>query len=148
MLRDKGNLMSFDIHPADARLRRVTLIVSGAACIAAVAALVLFRSWFETHIASLPEPAVDGEMRRLIGLSCIGLSLCVLLFAGYAAQCGRRVVETQCWPLPGARTIRDIRVRTGRDALAIGKTLNFTAVALLIVAIGIGLVSAHLLQAL
>jgi hypothetical protein len=140
--------MSFDIHPADPRLRRVTLIVVGVAFIAAVVALVVFRRWFEMHLASLPDKAVDDEMRRLIGLSCTGLSFCVLLFAGYAAHCARRVVETQCWPLPGTRTIRDIRVRAGRDALAIGKTLNFAAVALLIVAIGIGVLSAHLLEAL
>jgi hypothetical protein len=140
--------MSFDIHSADPRLRRVTLIVVGAAITVAIAAMMLFERWFEAHLASLPEQAVDGEMHRLIGLSCTGLSLCVLLFAGYAAQRGRRVVETRCWPLPGARTIRDVRVRTGRDALAIGKTLNFAAVALLIVAIGIGAVSAHLLEAL
>ena len=86
--------MSFDIHPADPRLRRVTLIVVGAAFVAGVVALVLFRRWFESHLSTLPEPAVDGEMRRLIGLSCTGLGLCVLLFAGYAAHSARRVVET------------------------------------------------------
>ena len=115
--------------------------------IVAIAAMMLFRRWFEAHLAALPEQAIDSEMRRLIGLSCAGLSLCVLLFAGYAAQRGRRVVESALAAAGRAHDSRRSRAHRPRRTCD-RQDAQFAAVALLIVAIGMCLISAHLFDVL
>ena len=139
--------MNVEIQRADLRLRRRTFILLGAALLGAVLLMVLFHGWIGRSVRTLPEPQLVFELRRMIGFAVTGCGLCLLLLAAYAARLAHRVIEQRRWPLRGARVMRDTRVRTGADAMTIGRVLNMAAIGLIALAIGVGMLSWRLFGA-
>jgi hypothetical protein len=135
--------MNVEIHRADPNLRRLTFIILSAAVLAAVLLIVLVHNWIGRSALAMPDAQFVFELRRMIGFATTGCGLCLLLLAGYAARLGQRVVEQRRWPLSGARVMRDTRVRTGEQAVAVGRLLNMAAIALLVLSIGVGVLSWH-----
>jgi len=121
--------------------------VLGAALLAAVLLMVLFQSWIGRSVRTLPDPQLVFELRRMIGFALTGCGLCLLVLAAYAARLAHRIIEQRRWPLRGARVMRDTRVRTGADAMTIGRVLNMAAIGLIAMAIGVGMLSWRLFGA-
>lgn len=130
--------MSTEIHRADPQLRRIALRVLGAAAIAAVLAVALFRHWLAGVAQTMPPDVFFHTIRRMIGISSLACGLCVLLLAAYAARVGRRAIEQRRWPLSSSRVLRDTPVRSGGDAVAFGRQLIGAAIALVAAALAFG----------
>lgn len=133
--------MSIEIQRADARLRRLTVVVLAAATIAAVGCVAAFHQWLVQQTAALSVEQLIVRLRHWIGLATAASGLCLLLLAGHSAQAARRVVEQRRWPLAGARVLRDTPIRRGDAALRLGRLLTAAAVALVLLALGAGLLS-------
>jgi len=136
--------MNVEMHRADPRLRRLTLAVLGIALIAAVLSISMFHRWLDRFTETMPLAQLVVEMRRTIALAMAGCGLCLLLLAAYAARTGRRVIEDRRWPLRSTRVVRDTRVRSGTEALVLGRMLNMAAIVLIALTIGCGVLSWHL----
>jgi hypothetical protein len=130
--------MTTEIHPADARLRRVALRVIGAAALAAVLAVAAFRHWLDRIAGTMTTEALVHTIRRTIGMSSIACGICVLMLAAYAAWLGRRVIAHRRWPLPSARVLRDTPIRSASDAVSFGRLLLAGSAALAVAALAFG----------
>lgn len=133
--------MSTEIQRADAGLRRTTLVMLALAAILAVACVFAFHQWMLHQSAALPTEQLIVRLRHWIGLAMTASALCLLLLAGHSARAARRVAEQRRWPLAEARVLRDTPIRSGDAALRIGRLLNGTAVVLVLLALGVGLLS-------
>jgi hypothetical protein len=130
--------MNIEIHRADPRVRRLTLIVSSAGALAAILAMTWFHRWLGRSTLAMPRDLLVMEMRRMIGITGMAAGLCVLLLAGYVARLARRVTEERRWPLRASRVVRDTPVRSGDDAVAFARMLNIVAVVMIALALGMG----------
>ena len=130
--------MNVEIHRADPRVRRLTLITLSAGLLAAILLMTLFHHWLDRSTVAMPGELLVLEMRRMMGITGMASGLCVLLLAGYVARLARRVSEERRWPLRTSRVVRDTRVRSDEAAVTFARTLNIIAVVLIALAIGIG----------
>lgn len=130
--------MNIEIHRADPRLRRLTLIVMSAAVVAALLLVVGVHRWLRST-AAMPTEQLVAELRIVVGVAMSGSALCFLLLAAYAARLARRVADERRWPLAGSRVLRDTLVRSGDQALMFGRMLNLAAVLLIVLGIAAGL---------
>ncbi|MGH8172765.1 MAG: hypothetical protein ACREPX_06435 [Rhodanobacteraceae bacterium] len=133
--------MNVEIQRADRSLRRRTFMVLSAAVLAAVLFMILFHAWMGRAARTLPDAQFVFELRRMIAFAVICCGLCVMVLAAYAARLAHRVTEQQRWPLRGVRVMRDTRVRSGSDAMAMARMLNMAAITLIALAIGFGMLS-------
>ena len=130
--------MATEIHRADPRMRKLTVVVLGVALVVAVLLMAWFHRWLEATTDAMPAGEVANSLQRMIGVTSLGCGFCLLLLAAYAAHLGRRVGTGRRWPLRTARVVRDTPVRSGDDALAFGRRLQLGAIALIAVAIAFG----------
>jgi hypothetical protein len=142
-----GVVMNVELHRADPRLRRLTLVVMGIGLLIAVLSISMFHRWLGRSVQDMPAAQFFMDIRRTIAFAIAGCALCLLLLAGYAARLGRRVIGERRWPLRGARVVRDTPVRAGADALIFGRSLNVAAIVLIALAVGCGVLSWRLLGA-
>jgi hypothetical protein len=127
--------MAIEIQTADRRLRRITVMWTGAAAIVAVAALVFFGRYIARRADALPTPALVAQTRNWIAAALTVSGLCLLLLAGLAARRARQARGEGRWPIRSARVLRDTRVRHGEPALRIARLLEMAAVLAMILAI-------------
>lgn len=133
--------MSIEIQRADLRLRRLTVVILVAAALAAAACVFAFRQWMLQQTLALSVEQLIVRLRHGIGLATASSALCLLLLAAQSAYTARRVAQQRRWPLAGARVLRDTPVRRGDAARRVGRLLDATAVVLLLLALGLGLLS-------
>ena len=137
--------MSNDMLRADPRLRRRTIGILVAAAVLCVAAVLVFQRWMlgvADEVQSLD--ALVPRLQTWTALALTGSALCLAVLAWLAARSGRRACQSEQWPLPGARVIRDTPMRRGAPARRVGRLLQVTALALIALAIGAALVSLRL----
>lgn len=133
--------MTVEIQRADPRLRRVTVLVLTLAAIVAAWSAFAFQQWMLQQAAALSSEQMIARLRHWIGLATTASGLCLLLLAGHSARTARRVSEQQRWPLADARLLRDTPIHRGGAAQRYRRLLNTTAVVLLLLALGVGLLS-------
>lgn len=133
--------MSVEIQRADARLRRMTIVVLAAAAIAAAWCVFAFHQWMLHQASALSTEQLIVRLRHWVGLATTASALCLLLLAGHSAYTARRVAEQRRWPAADARVLRDTPIRRGDAALRLGRVLNAVAVVLALLALGVGLLS-------
>lgn len=131
---------STEIQRADPRLRRVFAIVLTLSALAAVALVFTFHRWLSYRADALSIDQLVAQLRSWMAATAMTIDLCLLFLAAYAARTARRVGEQRRWPLADARVLRDTPIRRGAPALRLGWWLNATAIALALLALGIGLV--------
>ncbi|GAA0706974.1 hypothetical protein [Dokdonella soli] len=139
--------MTTDIQRADPRLRRITVVVLVVATLAAALFVFALQRWMLQQVERLPTEQMIVELRHWIGMLLTGSGLCLLVLAGYAARLARRVIAERRWPLAGTRVLRDTPIRRDAAALRLARLLNLVAVALIALAIGVGVVSWRLFTA-
>ncbi|HET9031525.1 MAG TPA: hypothetical protein VFN25_01335 [Dokdonella sp.] len=138
--------MSEDMIRADPGLRRQTMLVLGIAVLMAIATVYFFQQWL-SGIADIPgTDQLILRLRRLIGIALTGSAICLGFLAWYAARKATLIKTFEQWPLPGVRVLRDTPVRRGAAAMKIRQGLNLTAVVLLLLALGMGIISWRLLS--
>jgi len=129
--------MDEKIIRADATLRRRVLLWGGLLSIAGLIGLaILYR-----HLQGINdlagedhEAAVAGAARLAVGMAWMaGLSLVGIGI--WFLRLGHRIGRSRRFPPPGARVIRDTKVRTGLDARDIATVL--TAVGALTAVLGV-----------
>jgi len=133
--------MEPDIIQADTRMRAITVLVVLMATAAAAACVLGFQRWLVAHATGISPWQLVAELRQWIAIAMVATSMCFLLLAGHAARLARRVGQSGRWPLPGARPLRDTRIRRGDAARRIARWLNASAIlsiALAAAAIAIG----------
>ena len=127
--------MGIEIHRADIRLRRLTVVVFMLAALGAVVVVLLASQWMiEQAIVSTPEQLVS-RMRQWLGAVSIACGLCLLALAMHAWRRGRAASAERRWPLANARVLRDTPVRHGEAALRIARLLNLVSLMLLVFAV-------------
>ncbi len=137
--------MGNDMLRADPRLRRWTIGIFVTAAALCIAAALAFQRWM-LDVAGNAQ-SLDALVPRLqawTALALTGSAMCLAVLAWLAARNGRRACQTEQWPLPGARVIRDTPMRRGAPARRVGRLLQVTALALVALAIGAALVSLRL----
>jgi hypothetical protein len=140
-------VMNIEIHRADPRVRRLTLIMLSAGLLAAILLMTWFHHWLDRSTVAMPGELLVLEMRRMMGITGMASGLCVLVLAGYVARLARRVIEERRWPLRASRVVRDTRVRSGEAAVTFARMLNITAVVLIALALGVGVLGWRLFGA-
>ncbi len=137
--------MSLEIQRADLRLRRLTAVVLAAAVVAAAWCVFAFHQWMLQQTAALSVEQLVVRLRHWVGFATAASGLCLLLLAAHCAYTARRVAQQRRWPLAEARVLRDTPVRRGDAAMRRGRLLTSTAVVLLLLALGVGVLSWRLL---
>jgi len=137
-----GERMNVEIHRADPRLRRLTLIVMSAGVVVALLAMVWVHQWLRST-SMMPTAQLVAELNIIVGAAMSGVALCLLLLAAYAARLGRRIADERRWPLARSRVLRDTQVRSGNDALALGRMLNLASILLIVLGIAAGILGWH-----
>ena len=120
------------ILSADSRYRRTILML--AVVLVLVGGGIIF--WFQgmiDEIVALAETDPKTAVRRThqmfkVLMGFLGFSLAA--FAVYLVQLGARVMRSEQLPPPGTRVVRDIRIRTGSQAVRRGRLLLALAVVL------------------
>lgn len=133
--------MHTDIQRANPRLRRLTAVVLGVATLLALLLVFAFQRWMLQQAETLPTAQLIVQLRGWIGMALTASGLCLLLLAGHTARLARRVIAERRWPLATARVLRDTPIRRETAALRLARLFNIVAVALLVLAIGVGVVS-------
>jgi hypothetical protein len=136
---------SGSIARADNRMR---LLAFGVFVAATVLGLVTMR-WITERIEALErlvpvdsERALRGTIELLWWLTGLAAGM-ALVVALIVAQKSRAIRRADRYPLPGARVLRDTRVRTGADARRIAAWGDALAIGLVLGAIGV-LLTVHL----
>lgn len=140
-------VMNIEIHRADPRVRRLTLIMLSAGLLAAILLMTWFHHWLDRSTFAMPGELLVLEMRRMMGITGMASGLCVLVLAGYVARLARRVIEERRWPLRTSRVVLDTRVRSGEAAVTFARMLNIVAVVLIALALGVGVLGWRLFGA-
>lgn len=77
------------------------------------------------------------ETPTLLPLAGLLLVLPIVVFAIHGFRRSRRVIQARRFPVPGERTIRDTRIREGRDAIRLGRFMQALSVLLAVCCLGI-----------
>jgi hypothetical protein len=124
---------------ADRSARTIALAVFA---VATIAGMVLMR-WMTRRIADLEglmavdmELAREGTVRLLWSLTGLGTGLAVVAAIVLALR-SHAILRAGRYPVPGARPLRDTRVRTGVDARRIAALGYAAAGGLLLGAVGL-----------
>lgn len=130
-----------EIQRADPRQRRVVAVVLVVATLAAAALVIAAHRWLSVRAEQLTADQMIAQMRLWLAVVTAMVGMCLLLLGGHAARTARCIGEQGRWPLAGARPLRDTPVRHGPAALRFGRWLQAAAFALVLLALGAGLVS-------
>jgi fatty acid desaturase len=127
--------MAIEIQRADARSRRISIIVLIVSVMVALAFFYIYQRWVTHLAATLPTEQLVAQLRRWIGVAMTVCGLCLLLLAGYAAWLARRTLDERRWPPTSLRVVRDTPIRRDAAAARIAKALHIAAVVLVVLAV-------------
>jgi hypothetical protein len=126
-----------EILEADARRRRLALLLAIMAALAG-AALLVYLQYALQQLAILSRSDPDLAMARVlmaVRLLAAALMVSVPALGAYLFRQGRRIRRAGQYPLPGVRVVRATPVVTGPGALVRGRLLQVLAVVLALIAL-------------
>ncbi|MBX3688194.1 hypothetical protein [Dokdonella sp.] len=140
--------MNEEIQRADPRYRRQTLAVLVIAVVIAVAALFAIQHWMRNQaIVLTPEQALR-QIRLWTAITVLLSGVCLLSLAAYFWQQAAKTLRARRWPPPGMRLLRDHRILHGDTAQPVVLRLRLSAVVLLVLTVGFGLIAWRLVAVL
>ena len=125
-----------EIERADARLRKVAILVILLTLVVGAGAILALPHWFET-LRLRPAPRARQSLAAALVWSTAGISVMLLAVAAYAWRLGARARDASRFPPPGMRVIRDTVVLHGPAAGRRAKLLQALAIALGVCGVGL-----------
>lgn len=129
-----------EIQRADARRRRLVILVLVVMLIGSAALWMVFEGWM-VEVRGLPVEAARRSLSRVFVL-CMGIMIiCVGIVGWHCWQVGERVRQTLRFPPPDAKVVRDTVVFTGQIAAARGRLLKVLGLILMFCMLALGMMS-------
>lgn len=127
--------MNTEIHHADSRYRRNTLLtLTGAVIIAAVGFLAA-QDWLRARVIALTPQQAIAEIAFWLSLATFACGLCLFALGAHAWTTAARSVQDARWPPLRMRVLRDTTVRRGAAAAKVVRRLRIASVVLFVLAL-------------
>ena len=130
-----------EVVRADKKYRR-KLFVSYLVLLLGVFAVIRFGvPWLRSYLQSLPAD------RAILVIEIVTITFLIGFIgpAMYLISYGRKIIRYQCIPFPGAKVIRDTRVKRGLKAVRMGKMLCYLGITCIVLALA-GSIAIHVIM--
>lgn len=135
------------IHQANIRGRQLAILAALVVLMGGAVLVTVFKDWM-AGVRGMSADAAQESLTTVFGW-CVGIGTGAMFLTGcHYWWWGRRVLQAQRFPPPGAMVLRDTIVLEGRAATSRGAILRIVGIMLILCAVGIAVASWWVLRML